>query len=92
MSRVGVMSAVFMLMVAVFIGGTILNELENVMVDHKPGRGTDFNSTIDALVENTWTTFIFLALGIMLIGAAFILRSSGLWGEVQAQQRRQVYR
>jgi hypothetical protein len=93
MSSTRVIVYVFALMLVVYFGGIILNELEGVMVEFKPGRGTDFNATVDALVENTWLTYTFLALGILLIGAAYVLRQSGLWGEAKAhQQRRQAYR
>ncbi len=80
MARTGVISVVLGLMIAVFIGGILVNEFEGVIDDQRPGASTEFNDTADDIVAYTWVTFTFLALGILLVGGAWILRQSGMIG------------
>lgn len=80
MARTGVITVVLGLMIAVFIGSILVNEFEGVIDDQRPGASTEFNDTADDIVDYTWVTFTFLALGILLVGGAWILRQSGLIG------------
>lgn len=81
MARSGVMSVVLGLMIAVFIGAILANEFNQVIVDQKDSdASSDFNDTADDIVTYTWVAFTFLALGILIVGGAWILRQSGMIG------------
>ena len=80
MARAGVITVVLGLMIAVFIGSILVNEFEGVIDAQRPGASAEFNATADDIVDYTWVTFTFLALGILLVGGAWILRQSGLIG------------
>lgn len=76
----GIMVVVLSLLISVFVGAIIVNKFEGVIDDVRPGASTEFNDTADDITSNTWTVFIFLALGIIIVGAAWILRQTGLLG------------
>jgi len=81
MARTGVMSVVLGLMIAVFIGAILANEFGGVIEDQQvTGASTEFNDTADDIMTYTWVTFTFLALGILIVGGAWILRQSGMIG------------
>ena len=67
-------------MIAVFIGAVLVNEFEEVIDDQRPGSSTEFNDTADDIVGFTWIAFTFLALGILIVGGAWILRQAGMVG------------
>lgn len=76
----GIMSVVLGLMIAVFIGAILVEEFEGVIDDQRGGASAAFNNTADDIVSYTWITFTFLALGILIVGGAWILRQSGMIG------------
>ena len=74
------MGLVLGLMVAVFIGAVLVNEFEGIIDTSRTGASEDFNNTADDIVTYTWITFTFLALGILIVGGAWILRQAGMIG------------
>jgi len=79
MSAMGIKSWVTMLMISIFIGSIIANEFQNIMEDEKTyGKTEDFNSTVDTVISMTWTTFHFLVIGIIVVGAAWVGQRAGI--------------
>ena len=76
----GIMVVILGLMISVFVGMILVNEFEDVIDDRRVGASLEYNNTADDIIDNTWTVFTFLAIGIIIVGAAWILRQSGLLG------------
>lgn len=76
----GVMGVVLGLMISVFLGAVLVGEFESVIDDQRPGSSVEFNDTVDDISTYTWTAFTFLALGILIVGGAWILRQAGMIG------------
>ena len=74
------MAVVIGMMLSVFIGGILVGKLEDVIDDQRAGASSEFNDTMDQVVSYTWITFTFLAIGILLVGGAWILNQTGLLG------------
>lgn len=72
---------VLSLMIGISMGAILVNQFNIVLVAQKTTTSTlEFNNTIDSIITYTWLTFGFLALGILIVGAAWILRQVGLIG------------
>lgn len=76
----GIMVVILGLMISIFVGMILVNEFEDVIDDRRVGASAEYNATADDIIDNTWTVFTFLAIGIIIVGAAWILRQSGLLG------------
>jgi hypothetical protein len=75
----GIKSWVTMLMITIFIGTVIANEFQIIMEDEKTSdKSEDFNSTIDSVISMTWTTFHFIPVGIIVVGAAWVGQRAGI--------------
>ena len=72
------MAVVIGMMLSVFIGGILVGKLEDVIDAQRVGASAEFNDTMDQVVSYTWITFTFLAIGILLVGGAWILGQTGL--------------
>jgi hypothetical protein len=72
---------VLSLMIGISMGAILVNQFNIVLVAQETSTSTaEFNATIDSIITYTWLTFGFLALGILIVGAAWILRQVGLIG------------
>jgi hypothetical protein len=71
-------SVVIGLMMSVAIGAILVNSLSTTLEDRKVGASQEFNDTVDAIIMYTWITFSLLALGILIVGAVFILQQVNL--------------
>ena len=79
MRTVGVFAMIFSFVVVWYVGALLVNEFEGVITDSMSTETSSrFNSTAEAVVENTWTSMQLLALGILILGVVYILRTSGL--------------
>jgi len=74
------MGVILGMMVSIFVGAILVNEFENVIDDQRPGASTDFNDTADDIISYTWVTFLFFALGILIVGGAWVINATGLLG------------
>ena len=72
-------SVVIGLILSIGIGAILVDSVATTLVDRKVSTSTaDFNTTIDAIVSYAWITFGLLALGILIVGAVFILQQVNL--------------
>ena len=74
------MGMILGMMVSIFVGAILVNEFENVIDDQRPGASTDFNTTADDIISYTWVVFLFFALGILIVGGAWVINATGLIG------------
>jgi len=74
------MGMILGMMVSIFVGAILVNEFENVIDDQRPGASADFNTTADDIVAYTWVVFLFFALGILIVGGAWVINATGLIG------------
>ena len=63
------------------MGAIVVNQFASVLEDQKTSTTSlEFNNTVDNTITYTWLTFGFLSLGILIVGAAWILRQVGMLG------------
>ena len=74
------MGVILGMMVSIFVGAILVNEFENVIDDQRPGASADFNNTADDIISYTWVVFLFFALGILIVGGAWVINATGLIG------------
>ena len=74
------MGVILGMMVSIFVGAILVNEFENVIDDQRPGASEDFNNTADDIIAYTWVVFLFFALGILIVGGAWVINATGLIG------------
>ena len=74
------MGVILGMMVSIFVGAILVNEFENVIDDQRPGASADFNNTADDIIAYTWVVFLFFALGILIVGGAWVINATGLIG------------
>jgi len=74
------MGMILGMMISIFVGAILVNEFEGVMDDQRPGASTDFNTTVDDIISYTWVVFLFFALGILIVGGAWVINATGLIG------------
>ena len=72
------MGVILGMMVSIFVGAILVNEFEAVIDDQRPGASADFNATADDIIAYTWVTFLFFALGILIVGGAWVINATGL--------------
>jgi ABC-type nickel/cobalt efflux system permease component RcnA len=72
-------SVVIGLMMSVAIGAILVNSLSTTLTDRMTNESSsEFNNTVGAIIAYTWITFGLLALGILIVGAVFILQQVNL--------------
>lgn len=63
--------------VVVFIAGILVGNFADVIDAQRPGKAADFNTTMDNVFTFAWLVLGFMAIGILIFGARYILLQVG---------------
>lgn len=74
------MGVILSMMISIFVGAILVNEFEGVIDSRRPGASLEFNNTADDIITYTWVVFLFFALGILIVGGAWVINATGLLG------------